>query len=825
MGGSAMNGHDASPTRVLLVGADGAGFVRVQNSLGRDSFGPFALVRESANEEVLRQCEEECFDVILLDVVMPGMDGFETCRKLKSLRTAQHIPVLFLTAVRSDTRSRIEAIQAGGEGFLAKPIDEAELIAQIRAMAKIKQANEFRRDEKIRLATLVAERTRELEDSRSAALKLLEELREENEARRKTEEALKQSEIFLHQIVENIPDMIFVKEIESLRFVGFNRASERLLGYSRNELLGKNDYDLFPREQADFFTAKDREVIAGGKLLEILEEKIDTKGNGERILHTKKLPILDANGAPQFLLGISEDITQRKRLEESLQLSEAINRMLIEEAPIGVGVLQGEGVVFVNPAFLEIFGYESQEEIIGRPIQDLISPDDRETVTRKIHSSLHSRKAPANLELRGLKKSGRHFDLSVWPRVINYRGNPAILVFCSDLTEQKTMIEQLRQAQKMEAVGTLAGGVAHDFNNLLQVVLGYAEFIQMNDKLEKADLKSLNAISAAATRGAELVQQLLTFCRKGHTKPRLLNLNHQVIQAQKLMERTLPKMIRIELSLDDELPVINADQVQVEQILMNLAINARDAMEQGAGTLSISAKAVSLEKELIPPHIRDKSPDYVMLSVSDTGCGMAQETLEHIFEPFFTTKDVGQGTGLGLSIVFGIVEQHGGFITCNSSLGNGSTFNVYFPAIQGEPEKDGQRRIVKTGGGSETILIADDEEDVLSLCQSILNRAGYKVLTALNGNEALEIYRKQRDDISLVILDKMMPIMGGIACLQQLLRINPDVRVVIATGFLSEQPDDSIRPGSVELIEKPYSVQALLHAVRKTLDGEEWSTD
>jgi CheY-like chemotaxis protein len=353
------------------------------------------------------------------------------------------------------------------------------------------------------------------------------------------------------------------------------------------------------------------------------------------------------------------------------------------------------------------------------------------------------------------------------------------------------------------------------------VVLGYAEFIQMNDKLEKADLKSLKTISAAATRGAELVQQLLTFCRKGQTKPRLLNLNHQVIQAQKLMERTLPKMIRIELCLDDELPVINADPVQVEQILMNLAINARDAMEQEAGTLSISAKAVKLEKEHIPRHIQDKAPDYVMLSVSDTGCGMAQETLEHIFEPFFTTKDVGQGTGLGLSIVFGIVEQHGGFITCNSSLGNGSTFNVYFPAIQGEPEKDGQRRIVKTGGGSETILIADDDEDVLSLCQSILNRAGYKVLTALNGNEALEIYRKQRDDISLVILDKMMPIMGGMACLHQLLRINPDVRVVIATGFLSEQPDDSIRPGSVELIEKPYSVQALLHAVRKTLDGEE----
>lgn len=763
--------------------------------------------------------------VILLDIVMPGMDGFETCRRLKSLKTVQHIPVLFLTAVRSDTRSRIEAIQAGGEGFLAKPIDEAELIAQIRAMAKIKQANEFKRDEKIRLATLVAERTRELEDSRAAALGLLRELREENEARRKTQEALRQSEMFLHQIVENIPDMIFVKEIETLRFVGLNRAGERLLGYSRDDLIGKNDYDLFPKKQADFFTAMDRDLIARGELLEIPEEEIDTRVNGKRILHTKKLPVLDADGLPQFLLGISGDITERKRLEQSLHESEAINRLLIEEAPIGVGVLQDEAVVFVNPAFLETFGYENQEEVIRRPVTDLIYPADRELVAKKIKSSLSGKKSPVDLELKGLKKNGRSFDLSVWPRVINYKGAPAILAFCSDRTEQKNMKEQLRQAQKMEAVGALAGGVAHDFNNILQVVLGYSEFLQMNDKLENSDLKNLKVISAAARRGAELVQQLLTFSRKGLAEQRPLNLNREVTQAQKLMERTLPKMINIDLSLHDELPVINADPVQIEQILMNLAINARDAMSHEGGILSITTKVVSREGGQVPPHRMEKELNYVMLSVSDTGCGMSEETIEHVFEPFFTTKDVGQGTGLGLSIVYGIVEQQGGFITCDSCLGKGSTFNVYFPAIQGEPEKNGPHRIATTGGGHETILVADDEQDVLSMCHAILSRAGYKVLTAANGIEALEIYRKHTDDISLVILDKMMPVMGGVTCLQQLLKINPDVSVIMATGLLSEQPDDVLKTGSVGLLEKPYSVQSLLNAVRNTLDGEKWSTD
>lgn len=761
-------------------------------------------------------------DVILLDIVMPGMDGFETCRNLKSHKTVQHIPVLFLTALRSDTNSRIEAIQAGGEGFLAKPIDEAELIAQIRAMAKIKQANEFKRDEKIRLATLVSERTRELEDSRAAALGLLKELREENEARRKTEEALRQSEMFLHQIVENIPDMIFVKEIETLRFVGLNRAGERLLGYSRDDLIGKNDYDLFPRNQADFFTAMDRNLIARGELLEIPEEEIETRLDGRRILHTKKLPVMDADGVPQFLLGISEDITERKRLEQSLNESEAINRLLIEEAPIGVCVLQGEEIVFVNPAFLETFGYESQEEVIRRPVTDLTYPTERELVTKKIKSSLSGKKSPVDIELKGLKKNGRPFELTVWPRVINYKGAPAILAFCSDRTEQKNIKEQLRQAQKMEAVGALAGGVAHDFNNILQVVLGYSEFLQMNDKLQNSDLKNLKAISAAAKRGADLVQQLLTFSRKGQAKQRPLNLNHEVTQAQKLMERTLPKMIAIDLSLHDELPVINADPVQIEQILMNLAINAKDAMSHEGGILSITTKVVSLEGGQIPPHITEKEPNYVMLSVSDTGCGMSVETIEHVFEPFFTTKDVGQGTGLGLSIVFGIVEQHGGFITCESSQGKGSTFKVYFPAIEGLPEKNGPQRIVTTGGGHETILIADDEQDVLSMCHAILTRAGYKVLTAVNGIEALEIYRKHTDDISLVILDKMMPIMGGVTCLQQLLKINPHVSVIMATGLLSEQPDDVLKTGSVGLLEKPYSVQSLLHAVRNTIDGEEW---
>ena len=331
--------------------------------------------------------------------------------------------------------------------------------------------------------------------------------------------------------------------------------------------------------------------------------------------------------------------------------------------------------------------------------------------------------------------------------------------------------EQLVQAQKMEAVGTLAGGIAHDFNNLLQVTLGYSELLLAEKEKNDPECADLQKILRAAKNGAELVKRLLTFSRKVETKPIPLNLNRQVIQVEKLLRRTIPKMIDIHLDLADDLAEVHADSTQMEQILMNLAVNARDAMPD-RGRLTIVTRNVTLDEEYRKVHVGTKPGEYVMLSVSDTGHGMTKETIEHIFEPFYTTKELGRGTGLGLSMVYGIVRQHDGYISCYSEVGQGTTFTIYFPAIESQLEPDSEDSGEMPAFGTETVLLVDDEELVRDLGVRILRKVGYTVLTAHNGKEALDLFKKERSQISLVILDLIMPEMDGVALLKAVKKIS-----------------------------------------------------
>jgi len=387
--------------------------------------------------------------------------------------------------------------------------------------------------------------------------------------------------------------------------------------------------------------------------------------------------------------------------------------------------------------------------------------------------------------------------------------------------EKENLRQQLLQSQKMEAIGTLAGGVAHDFNNLLQIALGYSEIL-LNDKSpDHPDYDNLHKINSSARRGADLVQRLMVFSRKGDTKLRTLNLNHEVTEAKKLLDRTIPKMIAIELSLESWLPVINADPVQVEQILLNLAINAKDAMPEAGGKLTIETRNVTLDEDYCRGHLEAKQGQYIMISVSDTGHGMSQETVQHIFEPFFTTKGVGKGTGLGLAMVYGIMKHHEGFINCESEPNQGTTFRIYFPVVSTELEEDSEQESAVPQGGSETILLVDDEEFLCDIGSQILTRAGYTVLTATNARDALDLYRNQRSDISLVLLDLIMPGMGGKECFQELVNINPQVRVILSSGFLSDGAVEEARVfGFRGLVEKPYNMRQLLGMVREVLDGD-----
>ena len=371
----------------------------------------------------------------------------------------------------------------------------------------------------------------------------------------------------------------------------------------------------------------------------------------------------------------------------------------------------------------------------------------------------------------------------------------------------------------MEAVGTLAGGVAHDFNNLLQVIQGYGQMLLHDENQDERAHEALVRIVGAAKRGADLTQQLLTFSRAVDSDRRPLDLNHEVTKVKTLLERTIPKMINIDLDLADNLRIVNADPTQVEQIVMNLAVNAKDAMPEG-GKLLIKTENAILNDEVCRLH-PDATPwVYALLTVSDSGHGMDSEIQEHIFEPFYTTKDVDNGTGLGLAMVYGIVKNHNGFISCTSDPGDGTTFKIYLPTLDREvqvvDEKEARAPIMK---GSETILLVDDEELIRDLVVQVLGESGYTVLTAPDGKSGLKLYGEQQAQIDLVILDLIMPEMGGRKCLEELLKMDPQARVLIASGYALDGPAiEAIKTGARGHISKPYDIKEMLRVIRQVLD-------
>jgi CheY-like chemotaxis protein len=366
----------------------------------------------------------------------------------------------------------------------------------------------------------------------------------------------------------------------------------------------------------------------------------------------------------------------------------------------------------------------------------------------------------------------------------------------------------------------LAGGIAHDFNNLLQVVQGYAELLMLDKKEEDPGYRELQEVVKGARRGSELTRQLLTFSRKAESDLRPVNLNFEVDKTRRLLERTIPKMIAIEPQLAPDVKIVNADPTQVEQVLVNLAVNAKDAMPDG-GKLIIQTENVTLDEKYCRTHPEAKAGEHVLLSVSDTGRGIDRETMAHIFDPFYTTKGLAEGTGLGLAMVYGIVKSHGGHITCSSEPGVGSTFGIYFPTIEQEVESEKKVDFGLPQGGTETILLIDDEELIRDLGKETLTAFGYKVLTASDGESGLELYKKEQKCIDLVVLDLIMPGMSGRRCLDEFLSINPKVKVIVASGYSDNGPmQETIEAGAKSFIGKPYQTKQFLKIIRDVIDGD-----
>ncbi len=456
------------------------------------------------------------------------------------------------------------------------------------------------------------------------------------------------------------------------------------------------------------------------------------------------------------LSGVNEalcsEIDERSRAEESLRKSEEKYRLVVDNAEESIFVAQDGILKFVNPKTAELSGY-SQSELLSKQLAEFVHPEDRELVLQKHEKRLKEGEFAGNYGFRIMHKTGGVRWVEISSVVIQWDGRPAALAFMTDVTDRKraeeegtVLRDQLRESQKMEAIGTLAGGIAHDFNNLLQVILGYSDLLLEQKYPENPEYDDLQKIYQAASSGAELVRRILTFSRK--IKPDLIStsLNKHVRNVEKLLRRTIPKMIDIRLEVKESIGRINADPSQIEQVIINLALNARDAVTD-EGSITIQTLTATLDEDYCRLNPEARPGNYALLSVSDTGHGMDRDTLQHIFEPFFTTKEMGKGTGLGLAMVYGIVKQHGGHITCHSEAEKGATFNVYFPLISSESEAVSVSSEEIPVYGDETILLVDDEDSVRELGERILRKAGYTVVSASSGLEAVRLYKRQQDQI------------------------------------------------------------------------------
>ncbi len=598
-------------------------------------------------------------DAILLDIQMPGMDGFETCRRLKADETTRPIPVVMVTAVRTDAPSRIKGLEIGADAFLSKPIDEQELVCQLKVVFRIKAAEDALRVERDSLEILVRERTAGLTRLSTA--------------------------------IEQSLETIVITDTEgAIQYV--NPAFERVTGYNVSEAMGQNPRILKSGKQDDAFYVELWKTISNGKTW------------------------------------IGRMVNKRKN-----------DTFYTEDATIS-------------------------------PVLD---------------------------------EAGR---------IVNY------VAVKRDMTEHLDLTAQFEQAQKMESVGRLAGGVAHDFNNMLQAILGHTEMALAQVDPVSPIFSDLKEIHKAAERSANLTRQLLTFARKQTISPRIIDLNETVEGMLKMLRRLIGEDIDILWNPGRNLRPIKVDPSQIDQLLTNLCVNAQDAIE-GVGTITIVTGTAIFDKTWCVDHTDFIPGEYISLAVSDTGCGMDREILSHLFEPFFTTKEVGKGTGLGLATVYGVVKQNNGLIQVQSVLGQGTTFKIYFPQQAPLATPLPVPAVIQpVESGSETILLVEDEAAILEMTKKMLVRLGYTVLSAASSDEAIRLTQEHAGRIDLIITDVVMPGMNGRNLVEKLRSFQPDLRCLFMSGYTSDVIScNGVLDEDVHFIQKPFSTQELATKVCEAL--------
>lgn len=626
----------------------------------------------------------------------------------------------------------------------------------------------------------------------------------------------------LAAIVEASEDAIISKTLES-RVLTWNSAAERIYGYSAEEARGRHMTFLLPADRPDEETAI-LQRIRRGERVEHFETTRRRKDGRLIDVSITISPIRDDQGAIIGASHIARDITERKTAETLLRDSEAKLRAFLESASQGVITVNAKGRIdLVNAKVEEIFGY-SRDELGGHSLEILIPPRFREAhVGHLAEYFAHPRSRPmgARLELAGLRKDGTEFPVDIALSYVSSNEGILAIAFVNDITERKKVEEQLWHTQKLESLGVLAGGVAHDFNNLLTGILGNTslalELLPTNHRSREMLQNSL----VASERAADLTRQLLAYAGKGRFVTELIDLSRLVREISQLIQTSIPRSVQLRLDLAANLPNVEADASQIQQLIMNLVINGAEAIgETENGTVSVTTGVQEVDHAYIRSTLGPKeevSPgNYVTLEVHDSGCGMDERTLSRIFDPFFTTKFLGRG--LGLAAAQGIVRGHKGAMKVYSEPGKGSTFKVIFPTSGKQAVQTTERPSAEALTGNATILVIDDEPVVRQTAKSMLERYGYTVLVAENGKEGVDLFRIIADKVALVILDMSMPVMSGEETLRNLKLINPQVVVMLSSGF---NEVEAIRrftgKGLAGFIQKPYSMAELAERVKLTL--------
>ena len=645
---------------------------------------------------------------------------------------------------------------------------------------------------------------------------------------KRAEDALRESEEKYRSLTNDVLDSsaigVFLLDSD-FRVVWVNQALERYFGLRRDEVVGKDKRQLIRERIADIFqdpeifTEKVFNTYDDNTYIENFECHVLANGKREeRWLEHWSQPIqtgLYAGGRVEHY----SDITEQKQTETILQESEEKYRFLVENAGEAIFIAQDEILKFCNPATERLTGY-SKEELSSISFVKFIHPEDREMVLERYQKRLRNEKVETGYSFRFIDRNGMGHWVYITSTITSWEGKPATLNFVNDITSQKNMEAQLRQAQKMEAVGTLAGGVAHDFNNLLTTIIGNAELALM--QIYKGDPLNeyIEEIKNAGNTAASLTRQLLTFSRKQMIQPKVLSINRILHDMEKMLRRLIREDIEMVLDLDSELWPVNIDPGQIEQVSMNLVVNAGDAMPKG-GKLLIETANVHLDRTYFRNHgVENTSGAYVILALTDNGTGMDEKTRDRIFEPFFTTKEMGQGTGLGLSTVYGIMKQNNGYVWVYSEPGKGTTFKVYFPKAGADEVSDTEEQV---GNdlliGSETILVVEDSKTLLKITQKMLEKYGYRILTAQNGREALEVFSGHDGPIHLILTDVVMPKMGGQDLVEKIQSEKPEVKFIYMSGYTDRAiSDNGLLHKGVEFIEKPFVPKNLALKVREVLD-------